>query len=308
MYTDENREGAVHPSGTVILALVTVQVLFALWPVAGAAALVELSPMALAGFRMLLGALLMMLFLFPRVLRVRPRPGDFLWLAVLGAFGIAANQLLYVEGLKRAGPINAVILIVTIPVVTLVVATLLGFERFSVRRALGLLVSAVGVLLLVKVERFSLENEEIVGSLFLFGNMTCYAIYLVWAKPVVQRLGPLVVVAWVYVFGALEALIFVVKPVAEVSWGSLRTESWIALGFILVGPTFGTYFLNAYALKRAESSVVALFIGLQPLVGMLGAWLILGQVPTIRALVAGMIILCGVMLATYVPRRASFIS
>ena len=277
-------------------ALITVQVLFALWPVAGAVALEEVSPPALIGYRTFIGGPL----LFASISAWRPWPSlrDGFALAVLAFFGITANQLLYAEGLKRAGPINALVLIIVIPASTLVLGTLLGRERPNLRRALGVAVAILGVMVLVRAERLDTSSETFVGNLLILGNTTSYALYLVLAKPVIARVGALNTVGWVFLFGALEALPWTAPAVASTDWSSLAPATWIALAFIVAGPTIGTYFLNAYALKYVDASVVAIFVGLQPMIGALGAWIVLGEVPTSRTAVAAMIIIAGVLLAS----------
>lgn len=280
----------------VYLALIAVQVLFGLWPTAGAIAMQSLSPPALIGYRTLLGGPLM--FLAVRAYRRPPAVRDLVQLAVLAGFGVAANQLLYVEGLKRAGPVNAVVLVMVIPVITLLVATALGRERPSRRAVVGVVLTVLGVLALVRGERFDLSDGRMQGNLLILANTTCYAIYLVLAKPVVARLGPMTTVGWVFLLGALEALPWTGPAVVATDWADLPGSAWWSLAFILVGPTIGTYFLNAYALKRAEASVVALFIGLQPVVGAATAWALLGSAPTVRTMASAAVIVVGVLVAS----------
>lgn len=281
-------------------ALILVQVLFGLWPVVGAGVLEEVSPRALVGFRTLLGAPLVFL-LVPAARRPRPL-SDLVALAGLGLLGIAANQLLYIEGLARAGAVNAVVLITFIPIVTLVVAVLLGRERLRLERSLGVALSSLGVLLLVGAERMDLSSDRLVGLLLILANTTCYAIYLVLAKSVVGRVGALTTVAWVFLFGALEALPFTAGPVLATDWTGLSPGTWVGLAFILAGPTVGTYFLNAFALKHADSSVVAVFIGIQPVVGGIAAWWMLGELMTARDVASATLIVLGVVVATTVAR------
>lgn len=287
----------------VYAALVLVQVLFGLWPVAAASVLAEVSPPALIGFRTLL-ATPIMFALIPEARRPR-RWDQLLQLALLGLLGISANQLLFVEGLRRAGPVNTVILVTIIPVLTLIMAVLLGRERLEGRRAAGVGLATLGVWVLVGAHRLDLDGERLVGMLFILGNTSSYALYLVLAKRVVAEVGPLTTVAWVFLFGTLGALPFTLGPVAATSWAALSVATWVGLAFILVGPTFGTYFLNAYALGRADSSIVAVFIGLQPLVGAVGAWGVLGEVITLRAAAAATLIVAGVIVSAAPWKRAS---
>lgn len=278
------------------LALVAVQILFGLWPTAGAIALESITPPALIGYRTLIGGPLM--FLAVRGYRNLPAPKDLFALAVLAGFGVTANQLLYAEGLKRAGPVNAVVLVMSIPIVTLIVATALGRERPRLRAGVGALLTMTGVFVLVRTERFDLSNETLLGNLLILANTSCYAVYLVFAKPVVLRVGALRTVGWIFLFGALEALPWTGPAVVATDWPALPANVWWSLAFILVGPTIGTYFLNAYALKRVEASVVALFIGLQPVVGAATAWALLGQAPTGRTVVSATVIVVGVVIAS----------
>jgi drug/metabolite transporter (DMT)-like permease len=127
-----------------------VQLAFGLWPVFGAAVLREMSPMALVGFRMLVGApiLAVLAGVFARPL---PSRRDFLALAGLGFLGIATNQICFAEGLFLAGPVNTVILSVIIPVTTLIIATAFRYERPRRAQVVGIVVAFVGAAILAGV-------------------------------------------------------------------------------------------------------------------------------------------------------------
>lgn len=281
---------------SVVVALVAVQVFFGLWPTAGSVALKELSPAALIGFRTLVGGPL--LFAVVSGGRRWPNRRDLFTLAALAFFGITANQLLFAEGLERAGPINAIIMVVIIPVVTLAIGMLLKREKPNGRRILGVFITMVGVAVLVRIERFDLSSATLVGNLLFLANTSSYALYLVLAKPLVSRVGAMSAVGWLFLFGAIEALPWTGPAVAATDWTALSGGAWLSLGFILLGPTIGTYFLNAYALKYVDASIVAIFVGVQPIIGTLGAWVILGEVPTTRAVVAAFVITAGVLAAS----------
>ncbi len=284
-----------------LVAAVVVQILFGVWPVAGAAAMGEVPPFAVVGFRLFVGAPLMFV-LVHLVRRPWPKGKDWLMLFLMGASGIAANQLLFIEGLFRAGPINATIFAVAIPASTLAVALILRRETATPRKILGVVVTVLGVLVLVRAERLDLSDDKVIGCLFFVANTTCYSIYLVLGKPVFERLGALTAVAWIFVFGAVCALPFTLQPSLQLSWTELSGPTWGALIYILIGATIGTYFLNAIALKHLDSSIVAIFVTLQPLVGVAAAVVMLNEYPTPRTLVSGVVILLGTLLASIAPR------
>src|SRR5207253_6926379 len=102
----------------VHLALVVVQLLFASLAIAGRFVLPHFPAGALVCFRVLgATAVLCLINAATRGAWVRDRR-DLLRLAVLGMLGIAANQTLFLYGLRHTTAINATILVTTVPVFT----------------------------------------------------------------------------------------------------------------------------------------------------------------------------------------------
>ena len=66
-----------------------------------------------------------------------------------------------------------------------------------------------------------------------------------------------------------------------------------------------TYLLNAWALRHASSSTVAIFIYLQPIVGVGLAVSVLGEPLGARALVGTAAVFAGIALVTFRPRAAA---
>jgi drug/metabolite transporter (DMT)-like permease len=279
-------------------ALITVQVLFALWPVAGASLLRFMSPAALVGVRLALGAPILALAARAALGRLSlPSPAELLRLAGLAALGISLNQLLFVGGLARSGPVNASVAVLLIPPFTVGAALLLGRERPSARRLLGVGVALIGGAVLVGAERFDGSQARLLGNLMLVANTACYALYLVLARGAIARLGSLQTVAWVMVLGALEALPLTAADTLHIPWSTLPLSAWGSIAFVALGPTVLTYLLNAWALARADSSTVATYVYAQPPIAALAAFLLLDITPTVRALIASGIIALGVALA-----------
>lgn len=282
----------------VHLALVVVQVLFGLWPVAGVAVMGHLPAAALIGIRTLLAAPILFLLFRPAL----PPRSQWPSLALLGLLGVAANQMLYTEGLKRCGPINAALLTLLIPAQTLLIARIAGREQPTLRRMLGVVVALSGALVLARPEQVlggdaAAAHTTLIGDLLVIANTASYAAYLVLARPTAQAIGSSAMVTWVFAFGALEALPLTGPALLAADFAAVPTWGWASLAFIVLGATVGTYALNAYALARAESSLVAVYIYLQPLVSAAAAAFFLDQHLTGRTLLAGAIIGFGVYLS-----------
>jgi drug/metabolite transporter (DMT)-like permease len=294
--TPSPADHAQHPA-RVHAALLSVQLLFALWPVAGASLLQHMTPAALIGIRLALGAPL--LVLLSGVYRERaPAWPDLARLAGLGALGVSINQLLFVGGLARSGPINATVAVLLIPPFAAGAALLLGREKPAWQRLAGVGLALAGSAVLVGAERFDASNARFVGNAMLVANTACYGLYLVLARTTIVKLGSLRTVTWVMALGAVEALPYTLGPTLAVDWLALPDGALGSIAFVVIGPTVGAYFLNAWALSRAESSLVATYVYAQPPIAALASWWLLGVLPTGRVMIAGAIIVVGVALAT----------
>ena len=288
--------------GRLHAALVSVQVLFALWPVVGAALLEVMPPMALVFARLFLAApvLVVAARLHRRPL---PRALDLLKLAGLGALGISLNQVFFITGLARSGPVNASVFVMLIPPFTVAIGVLLGLERVRPLRLAGIALALGGAALLVEIDRFDTSNAKSVGNAILFLNCACYAAYLVLARKTIARLGALVTIAWVMALGALETLPVTLAPALHVAWRSFGVATYLELAFIVIGPTVLTYLLNGYALRHADSSLVAVYVYVQPPIAAVASYLAFAIVPSVRTLWAALLIFFGVALSTGLSER-----
>jgi drug/metabolite transporter (DMT)-like permease len=79
---------------------------------------------------------------------------------------------------------------------------------------------------------------------------------------------------------------------------SVSIGAWIAVVYIVLIPTVGAYYLNAWALTRVAPSIVAIYIYLQPLLAFSLAPLVLGESWNSRTLVACALIFAGVAVVT----------
>jgi drug/metabolite transporter (DMT)-like permease len=223
---------------------------------------------------------------------------DFAWLVLCSVLGVAGNQLLFVKGLSLTNAINAVLITATSPAFTLVVSILLGYERASWRRSLGILLAASGVIYLVDPLRADFSARTTVGNLLIVTSSLAYAFYIVLSKDLFKRYGALNIITWVFL---ISSLINVPISLVELRGDHLTTLSaatWLRIGYIILVPTVAAYYLNAWALIRVSSSTVSAYIYLQPLIAFGLAPLMLGEHFGSRALIASVMILTGVAIVT----------
>lgn len=284
----------------VYVVLLLVQVTFGTLPIAVKVALRDLSSPSVALLRVA-GAALLFVVLHLALVRERVRSWrDYARLALYALLGVVANQLLYITALTMTTATAAQMLQTAGPATTLLIAIVLGRERASRGKWLGIGLAGAGALYLVGVDFTSGSG---LGNLLALLNVVSFSIYLVISRDLVRRYDPLTVITWVFVFGAVGIAPWG-GPALLAERGAVSPATWAALAWIVVFPSVLAYYLNVWALQRVESSVVAVYVYLQPIVTALLAGPLLGERPSARLLPAAGLIFAGVSLTVWAGRRA----
>ncbi|MDT5122332.1 MAG: hypothetical protein QOC96_1814 [Acidobacteriota bacterium] len=283
------------------LALIAVQLMFGTWPIVGKIALTALPSTVLVAIR-IAGAALAFIILqrtFGRAQKIRR--SDYARLALYALLGVVLNQFLFVKGLSLTTAINATLLGTTIPVFALLVSITLGYDRLSLRKTLGITLAAAGVVYLLYPER-NFTSETALGNLFIVLNSLSYGAYIAISKDMLRRYGALTVITWIFIFGCLATLPIGGYELVNVPLQHIGAGVWLAVLYIILVPTIGAYYLNAWALARVEPSTVAVYVYLQPLIAFALAPLILGEKWNSRTGFASLLILSGVAVVTWRTR------
>jgi drug/metabolite transporter (DMT)-like permease len=286
----------------VIAVLTLIQVLFGVHYLAGKILLKEIPPRAWAVIRVAAAAAV--LVAVARVMGRRfPRaPRDLALLAVFSIFGVAINQVCFVEGLSRTTAIHSAIINSLMPAWTLFFAVVLGREAPTARKALSLVLAVAGVLLVIRPESASFTSRTFVGDLITMINSMSYSFFLVISKRTMHRVDALAATALMFVFGTVPIALFGGSALARLDFGAVSPGVWLWGAFIILFPTAGAYVMISWTLARAEASLVALFIYLQPLIAAFLGIVFQGEILTGRTMLGGALIFAGVYFALNLPR------
>lgn len=225
--------------------------------------------------RVISGALLFLL-VHALFIKEKVKKKDLLPLAISAFFGVAANMLAFFKGLSITTPINGSVLMLVTPVFVLVLSAFVHKERVSWLRVSGIAIAAVGALFLMGGWNLRFEADKVIGDIYIMLNALSYAIYLVYVRGLMQRYNPITVSKWNFLFGFIFVLPFGFGELKAVDWSLFGGTEWAIVAFILLGTTFLTYLLNAYALGHASATLVGSYIYLQPVVASILA-IVLGQ-------------------------------
>jgi drug/metabolite transporter (DMT)-like permease len=226
------------------------------------------------------------------------RKSDYLRFILYSLLGVVLNQLLFVKGLAMTTVVNATLLSTTIPVFALLVSIALGFDRLTITKVFGVSLAAAGVIYLIDPARADLSGPTTLGNLLIIANSVCYAAYIAISRDMFKRYGALTVITWVFLFGNIITLPLGFYTSRGMDLLALDHSIWIAVVYIILVPTVGAYYLNAWALARVAPSTVAVYIYLQPLIAAALAPLIIGEHWNPRTWVAMVLIFSGVFVVT----------
>ena len=211
--------------------------------------------------------------------------------------GVVINQTFFLGGLSLTTVPVAAILITTIPVFALGAAIVTGRERPTIARVGGIALACAGALLVVGGESVSGTWRSVAGALMIVTNCLSYSLYLVLSKPAMARLSARAVVARMFSVGAVLMLPVSAYSLWREHWRTISPAAWVALLLVIAGPTVGAYLINAWSLRYADSSLVASYTYLQPVLATLLGALFLHEHIRPVVFAAGLLIFAGVWLA-----------
>lgn len=281
-----------------VAALIGVQVFFGSLPVIAKVVLAVLPAISLVGFRVGITAVVLASVQIYRGRVWLQNRSDYVRLAVLSLFGVVFNQLLFIGGLSLTKASNTSLLAVTIPIFTLLVGAIVGSERFRPVKTIGIIIAAVGVILLIDPRGASFSSLTTLGDVMIIANSLSYGIYVATSKDVITRNGAFRSMMWVFVFASIICVPLGLVSLSSVNVWDISTTVWWLVIYIAVFGTAAPYLLNAWALARVNPSTVAVFIYLQPLIGFVLAVIFLGENIDFRFIIAALLVFAGVFLTT----------
>ena len=283
------------PLRHVLLAL-TVVTLWGLNFLAIHFSLEQFPPLFLVGLRFLVLAIPAVLFIPWPGVKVRHLIGYGLGFGTLQFFG------LYL-GMAAGFPagLASLVLQASAPFTVLLGALFLK-EQLTFRRGVGIAIAVVG-LVTVGLSRGSIGGWVpfllvVLGALgWALGNL---------ASRQAQTDKPLSLVMWMTVVPpvpmfALAALVEGPQQISDAVLDSLSAAALPAWAGLVYTVVFGTVVgsgIWVWLMRRHPAGVVAPFSMLVPVVGIVAAWLVLGQVPTWLELVGGLLVIGGVLWAS----------
>jgi len=189
---------------------------------------------------------------------------DFLRLLFCGLFGIAINQLLFFHGLNLTSPIDASIIMTSLPVLVMIYSFFILNEKITRNKLAGIAIGAIGAIILIVYGNKSGGTSSLLGNLFIFINAASYGLYLVLVKPLMKKYNTITIISWVFLFGFVFMFPFGIQDLLTTDFSAFTTNTYLTITFVILGTTFFAYLFNIYALNHVPPSVAGSYVYLQP--------------------------------------------
>jgi len=229
----------------------------------------------------------------------KPLKGDYTKFMLLAVFGVACNQLCFIFGLNLTYPINSAIIMTSNPIVVTIFTLIILKERITIFKVGGIALGICGalILMLMSGKTFGFGNDTALGDMLTLINSTSWAVFVVMAKPYMQKYHTVTVMKWIFLFGLFMVTPFGLDDLKHTDFSAFTGQAWMALIFVVVATTFLAYLLNTFALKDLSPSTVSAYIYMQPFLATFFALLFGKDELTLYKIIAGTLIILGVYLA-----------
>ena len=220
----------------------------------------------------------------------------------LGACGYAIQAGCYFTALERIDASLLSLLLYTFPAMVAVAAVALGRERMDARRLAALALASGGLALVVAGAGTGALDP--LGAALGLGAAVVYSTYILISEGVVGRMTPRLLSALVCT-GAAASLTVGSAVLGQLRPGELTAAGWGWLACLALVSTVAAVSLFFAGLERVGPTTASILSTAEPVVTMLLAFLVFGELLGPLQLLGGALVLAAVLvLASYRPRRA----
>ncbi|MEL0186256.1 MAG: DMT family transporter [Flavobacteriaceae bacterium] len=226
---------------------------------------------------------------------------DRLTILKCGLFGMGFNIAAFIAGLDYSTPINSSILIIITPIFVVILSYFIFKNKINTSKIGGIFLGFIGAMaLIINADTNSSIGRNIpLGNFLFIVNSISYAYYLIIVKPMAEKYDLITLFKWLFLIGLIFNLPLGINQFLEVNWNNLPLqEAVLPMLFVVICTTFMTYFLNGFALTKLTSSEVAVFVYLQPIIGVAFALFSKSDRLSLTIIIASILIFTGLYLTT----------
>ena len=262
----------------------------------------DIAPLSFNGLRMSIAAGVLLLFALMPGRDLRVARADLPRFFILGLLSTTMYQTMFIvgAGLTRAG--NAALILSTTPLFTAFISWLRKEEHFKVSAVAGLVLATAGIGLIVWGDGASpTQGGSLRGDLLVLAASVCWAFFTIGSRPLLHLYGSVKTTTLTMITGTPVLLAVCAWSLAHQNWSQVRPLSFGGLLYSALLSIVAAYIIWNHAVRKIGSTRTAIYSNLTPVIGLVIAWPVLGEVPT-GAQIAGAVV---IFVSIYLVRRGA---
>jgi drug/metabolite transporter (DMT)-like permease len=263
-------------------------------------------PLEIVFLRLILASVLLFLMVVLTKHREKPQGRDIYWFALVAFFEPFCYFMGEANGMQFVSPTLGSLIISIIPLVAVLASWLLLKEKVTAWLFIGLLVSLAGVTVL------AFESKELWATakgiaLLLVAVLggTCYGISV---RRLTLKYQTLTIVLWQNVFGMLYFLpFFLIFDGRHFFTMQQSSQGLLTIAAMSILASVGAFALYTGVIRTLGVIRSNLFTNLIPVLTAVAAFVLLGDAPTLRAVLGIILVIIGLIISQAKDIRSAFI-
>ncbi len=260
-------------------------------------ALQEISPVMVVWLRFSMGVIVLGFAVSVRKQFALPSRKEIPYFTLLGFIGITFHQWLQSTGLVTAHATTTGWLMATTPVFMALLGWLILKERLGAMKIAGILMAAIGVLLVVSrgdLSSISTGHLGEPGDFLILVSAPNWAIFSVLSRQGLQRHPAARMMFYVMFLGWLLTTVLFLRPAQLAQISQLTRSGWLGIGFLGILCSGVAYIFWYDALQAISAAQVGAFLYIEPFITVIVAWVILAEPLLPASIAGGLVIIAGV--------------
>lgn len=254
-------------------------------------ALLPLNPFLLVWGRTAWAVLFLMLLVYLNKEKINfSKKENYLNALVLGAI-LAIHWTSFFQSIQMANVAVAVLTFSSFPLFTMFLSPLFKFGKITQKNIFSALLIIAGIGIMVPLGDW--EGLYLNGILWGLLSALSFSLLVLTNKKISSGFGPFEQAFWQN--AAVSVLLLPVLFFYEINLNLKEHFYWMILGTVFTGLSHGLY---VYGLKGTDAQKASLYAALEPVYAILWALIFLGQIPGLREILGGLIILIAVRIGT----------
>ncbi len=193
---------------------------------------------------------------------------DYVRIFIASMLGFFLCQISFLIAIPEVTPMTSSIVSSLSPIYTMFIAAVAIKEPITVKKAGGVLISFVGIMILIfnSMHSAGATENSLRGILLMIVNGLSFALYLGIFKPLISKYSVCTFMKWIFLFSTLVSVPVSAGEIVSLEWSAVPGKLIAELGYLVFFATFVSYYLIPFGQQRLRPTLVSMYAYIQPII------------------------------------------